>query len=434
MREASQSTIQGLSAEFQRQRSELAGASEQERLALRKEIQAMEDRLSRLHGDLEYRSKEALELFNRDYGGFQADFQRQNKEIHDEQESRLKEFRVFSQDAKNDFEAVQRKLFGKLDDDAKNLDLVLRDIDKRIKDFTAQTKLFDRADGLQEQLNTNIEQMKQEIQNIEDQRKTILDLDPYLTKVRKLADEVNERMAKLQSEKKRLDGLDDDYKKLMSISSVVDQKLAQVTSSNDSLTEIQLTLRHLEEVQDAVEAKFNRLDKKSEILDATADGIEKNFQYLQDIEQKLGGVKSVMQDLPQAVQDLSERVSTLSTHKKEADVALKSITNLDKILKDVESRIAELNKSRDWIARTETRFQEITREADEKVGLLSTLVKKEVAGDNGRSSATAGGPAPSVREVVIKLAQQGWRVDEIARTTKLSRGEVELILEMTGRQ
>jgi transcriptional regulator len=31
---------------------------------------------------------------------------------------------------------------------------------------------------------------------------------------------------------------------------------------------------------------------------------------------------------------------------------------------------------------------------------------------------------------VIKLARQGWKVDEIAKAVKLSRGEVELILDM----
>ena len=34
------------------------------------------------------------------------------------------------------------------------------------------------------------------------------------------------------------------------------------------------------------------------------------------------------------------------------------------------------------------------------------------------------------RQTVTKLARQGWSPEEIARATKLSRGEVELILEL----
>jgi len=37
-----------------------------------------------------------------------------------------------------------------------------------------------------------------------------------------------------------------------------------------------------------------------------------------------------------------------------------------------------------------------------------------------------------VQETVRKLAHQGWKVEEIARAVKLSRGEVELILELGG--
>lgn len=36
----------------------------------------------------------------------------------------------------------------------------------------------------------------------------------------------------------------------------------------------------------------------------------------------------------------------------------------------------------------------------------------------------------NARELVSRLARQGWTVDQISRATKLSRGEVELILEM----
>ena len=49
----------------------------------------------------------------------------------------------------------------------------------------------------------------------------------------------------------------------------------------------------------------------------------------------------------------------------------------------------------------------------------------------------AGNPAPKgksadadLRQTVLKLARQGWGKEEISRATKLSLGEVELILEL----
>jgi DNA-directed RNA polymerase specialized sigma24 family protein len=60
------------------------------------------------------------------------------------------------------------------------------------------------------------------------------------------------------------------------------------------------------------------------------------------------------------------------------------------------------------------------------VRLLETLVKAELP--KGRKE--SGAPSRDQRETVVKLARQGWSAAEIARVTHLSRGEVELILEL----
>ncbi len=424
--------LETIRTDFDKERNDLVAEGTAERANLKREVSDMAEKLANFHTDLEYKTRQVLDSLTRDYSSFQIDIQQQNRDLKEETETQILSFKQFASETRNEFETLQRRLFGKLDDDVKTVDVNLREIDKRVKSFVAQTKLFERADSLKDALADQIEKLRLDIQSVEEQRKTILDLDPYLTKVRKLAEEANEKIAKLTAEKRRLDSLDDDYKKLMSISNVVDQKMAQVTASNDTLTEIQLSMRHLEDVQKDVSAKYERLERKGDVLDATAEGIEKSFQQLRAIEGQIQGINGALNGLPQRVQDLGDRVANLSSHKKEADTALKSMVNLDKVLKDVEGRIEELNKSREWLARTETRLVEISQEADEKVNILSTLVKQDLANDSAKQSILAGGPSQSVRDVVIKLSQQGWRIEEIARTTKLSRGEVELILEMGG--
>ena len=68
----------------------------------------------------------------------------------------------------------------------------------------------------------------------------------------------------------------------------------------------------------------------------------------------------------------------------------------------------------------------MSNQAQEQVKLLGTIMK-----DTGKSGkGEKGAPSMGAREVVTRLAHQGWSVQEIARATKLSRGEVELILEV----
>jgi DNA-directed RNA polymerase specialized sigma24 family protein len=92
----------------------------------------------------------------------------------------------------------------------------------------------------------------------------------------------------------------------------------------------------------------------------------------------------------------------------------------------------ELQTAREWLARTETRLEEVSREAQEQVKLLGSLMKNENSGKKAEKG--QGAPSLSARDMVIKLAHQGWKVEEISKAVQVSRGEVELILELAGKQ
>jgi DNA-binding NarL/FixJ family response regulator len=84
-----------------------------------------------------------------------------------------------------------------------------------------------------------------------------------------------------------------------------------------------------------------------------------------------------------------------------------------------------MQTAREWLARTETRLEEISKQSQDQLKLLGDLLKQDSA-----AKKTRGAPPIGIRENVVKLAHQGWKVDEIARALHLSRGEVELILEL----
>jgi hypothetical protein len=98
-------------------------------------------------------------------------------------------------------------------------------------------------------------------------------------------------------------------------------------------------------------------------------------------------------------------------------------------LSDIEKRMDVMQKAREWLARTETRLEEVTKQAQEQVKIMGTLLKAE--GAKGTTKDRGGAPPIGVRETVVKLAHQGWSIDEISRAVKLSKGEVELILEIS---
>ncbi len=411
---------------YSEEQEELVQNSQAERARIRNEIKSLSESVLELQNELRKRSEESLDRHSRDSEEALTEFQRRSRELLSESDETLKEFRVSAADIKDKVETVQTKLFGKIDDQYKILTVKLQEIDKRQKNFVEQTKIFDRADSLKTSLEETLEDLKSEIARVDAMSKEIKESERKFVKVQKLGEEVGAKFTRFLSERGRIEEMEGDFKKLINLSQAIDLKLNDVTTSHDTLTSLQAQLRQLEDVQKEVDLKFERLESKGNVLDATAAGVDKNFQSLEELEGRVKEITGQISGLPRGIESIRQEIAQLSANKDRADEAMEKLEALDGVLRDIEERSGKMQQAREWLARTETRLQEVGKQAQEQVKLLGSIMKEETR----RGTKEKGAPNLGAREVVTKLAHQGWSVEEIARATKLSRGEVELILEL----
>jgi len=419
-------TIAELKDVFAADREEALAASAEERERLQIELDSLSAQVLGLADEIRDKSAAALGEFGEMYEQLRSDAVHNTTSLGADVDTRVRDFRVFVQDTRDQFSAMQERLLGKLQEETQSLAGNLEEIEKRQRSFAEQTRIFERADSLKDELHRAIAGLKEDLARVEQQRKDIREIEGQFARLKKSTDDVTERMARFMAEKRRIDTLEDDYKRLMSLSQAVELKLDHVTASNDSLQAMQASLRGLEELEKDVEGKFQRLEKKKAILDLTTEGVDRNFQHLQEAEKRLGEISTELSTLPARVEELSNRLGQLSSNRRDADAAVKQLALLDQTLEEIEERMESLNAAREWLARTETRLGEVQTEAEEQVKLLGAIMKQQ---NKGKPSG-GGAPAVTTRDTVLKLARQSWNVDEIARATGLSRGEVELILEL----
>ncbi|WP_020614338.1 SpiroCoCo family coiled-coil protein [Sediminispirochaeta bajacaliforniensis] len=426
LKKSTEENIGALRRDFEAQRDDLILQTQEERTRLKNELKEISDTILEFEGDLRKRTESAFDNFNRDYENFSIEIQKRNRDFQADIDERIKDFKAFGADTKDKVEQMQKKLLGRIEENSGALDAQLQDIDKRLKQFLAQTKLFERADALKIGLQEAIEDLKVEINRIEGQSQEIRETERKFQSIRKLGDEVNGRLNRFLAEKKRLEEMEGDFKKLINISQAVDVKLDQVTGSHDELQSIQARLRSLEDLEKEIEQRYERLEKRRDVMDSTIEGVDSNFQRMTDLEKELKEIDSKLLELPETIDELRRRIDTLAINKRKAEDAMEQLEKVDALLSDSEKRIDELQKAREWLARTETRLEEVSKQAQEQVKLLGSIMKS----DGATGSDKRGAPGMNARELVSRLARQGWTVDQISRATKLSRGEVELILEM----
>ncbi len=424
LRSRSQAAMEAFTRDHQELAKELLERSTDERVALKSDLAQIRSAIDELDGSLRSRSQAAIESFSRGYEELSQEFQKKSRDLTTDIEIQLRDYREAVADTRDKAEAQQKKAFAKIEDQAAALTSTLEEIDKRQKGFIAQTKIFERADTLREDLTQAVEDLKADIARVEVQRKDLFEIEAGIARIKKIGDETSDKAAKFTAEKKRIDLMDADFQRIVSLSQSMELRLEQVTSSHDLLQDIQLRIRKLEEYSKDVETRYDRLEKRREVLDTTTDGVDRNFALLEKVETTVRGLDAELKVMPAEVEDLRKRLKVLAQGKEDADRAVELLRTLDTALKDVEGRINKMEQAREWIAGVETRLTETKAAADESVQTLATIHKASAA------PVVKGKADGDMRNTVLKLARQGWGKEEISRATKLSLGEVELILEL----
>jgi DNA repair exonuclease SbcCD ATPase subunit len=386
--------------------------------ALKTNQRELEEQLKEIAGSVEdwnSRIKETEETTRRDVEAWQSRFSSQLRE------------------AENSLEDARRRTHDLVSETDERIAQVKSGIDeasRHISEFTTQTRLFDKADELRLALERRMEDLKGDLSGLDQRRAEAAQLEAQFVKIRRLEDEVNSKMTRFLSEKHRLEVMEKDFNKLIQTSQAVEEKLRDVTNSDDILQTMQVQLHKLEDAIKDAEEKFQRLEKKNQVLDATADGIDKNYKLLEETETALKRCSEEIEKSRDELDSFQPSIEKLAAADKEAKAAVDKLSLLDTSLTEIEERIQSMQTAREWLARAETRFEELNKETQEMVRFKGALQKEEGRKSGSGTAGSKGAPPIAARENVIKLARQGWGADEIARTLKLSRGEVDLILEL----
>ena len=420
-REKIKQQVEAQSSEFElwqaRLRQQLSGAEN----SLQEQYSIIKSEASERIAEL----RESMTEQRDDFDNLSTDILRRSRELQNELDQQLRGFDERATEITDSFNLANKRMYEKIEEQSRELSFTLAEIDSQQKNFIAQTRIFERADSMKEALEGGIADLHTEINRVAAQAAGISEAEKKFLAIKKLGEDVTVKMVQFSSDRRKIEELDENFKRLMSISQSMDMKLQQVTSADDSLQMVQARLRELDGLQKEVEGRYERLQKKETIVDSTIEGVDKSFQQLNELDHMISVVSERSAPLGTRLDELTRRIDFLTRNKKQIDTAIGHIETIDTTLADLEVRIDRMQKAREWLAGTETRLEEVNKQAQEQVKLLGTLV-------NGYESKARGSGAPphEIRDVVIKLAHQGWTVEQIAKSTKLARGEVELILEL----
>jgi chromosome segregation ATPase len=414
-----------LQDEYSGKTEQLVLESGEERTALRREIAAIEESITRVSSELTEKTRDSLDTLKEQSESYLLEFRKNSREARDDVERKIKELRQSVQESRDKAESNRKEMTAHTDTEYARLMRNLDEIDRRQREFISETRVFERADEMKELLEADIAELNRQLEVVGSGRDEIRIINDQYEKAISLYDEVNSKLARFLSEQQKVENLEGKIARIGSLSESVDLKLDRVTDANDTLQDLQLRLKQLEDLHEDLGGRYERLSEKSHVLDAATDGVDKNFERMTRIEDILKDVAERVLPLRDDLNKAEERQRSLEEEREKIDLVVGKVSTIDVTIAELDKKLEDLGKAREWLARTETRLEEINRETQQRVRLLGTLSKREAGGKK-----SSGSPDMSTREMVVKLAREGWNSEEIATNLKLSRGEVELILEL----
>ncbi|AHH06576.1 Putative viral A-like repeat/charged repetitive motif protein [Borrelia crocidurae DOU] len=436
---------------------------------IQNDVSKLSEQVNTYRSDIEGTIKESYDSFSsimkEEYSAFENEI-KDNLNYSEEEIRTLKNnLQIQVSNIETEFKDRYNLITKSVDENISELKLKALNYDNEFNNFVSETKnnliayktnLMKELDGRYNVINTkieNFERLEAELEKnyelikevyhfknkLEDLRKTLIDEIDLVKKykgdfesvTREIEDvkirisDIIEVFNDLKTHQMDIKGIKKDFVEFLDFYSSFKERYKKFTESYDEIQIYKTKLKEIKDDQNTILDNYDRIGNKDTILKSTLESVDRNFDLISEIESKMNVLFKESSGLTHNIGELKDIVSELLANKDLSQEALNNVQNLKEMLLEIEDKLGYIQNVREKVAKSETRLENLNVAAEERIKTLGILVKTESKyKDNiGLNNAT-------VRDSVIKLMRQGWSALEISRATKLSVGEVELILEL----
>jgi len=319
----------------------------------------------------------------------------------------------------------------------------LGDIEQRIRGFERDSIVLKRAVKFKERVESDIDRFSDLIVQLKEDKKDILSLQKIIQSLKRDEGDISAKVRQLKSERKLVQEIAKNAEQAIGLITLVDEKIKLIESEREVLEKIETGMHELESRHKGLEDRAEALKVKEKDIEVSIETITKTREFINSLEQRTDFLKDSFNEIKDREEDLKKRLAlieektgSLMGNERRIDEVLTRFKEMDSLVVDIEERTKQLQSTREWLARTESRLQNLTREAERLTGELEgtgggSVGVKDKSGQDRPSLLSR--EAESKVKTVLTLFEQQWTIPEICKVTKMSRGEVELILELNNR-
>ena len=281
------------------------------------------------------------------------------------------------------------------------------------------------------QLQESLKELNAKQQLIETMERETTQLQSALKENQLSGQDAAKQLAELLAKRSELSDVQEQMQQILQLSGDLYQQRAELEAQQGKVSDYQNQLHKLEHLYGQSSNLLQLFDEHKDQLLESASVLYNYQDSLGELEQKVQSLQGQLEPLELGFEKAHELRGEIEGQQQELQSAQQQLSQMQGAITALHDDSRGIDKMREWIAKTETRMLELSRDIQGNLRTVETIVRKNRSGErSGGAHGKAGKVDSDVRNTVIQLHGKNWNNSEIARATQLSVGEVELILEM----
>lgn len=312
--------------------------------------------------------------------------------------------------------------------DLKDLNKRTKEIESRYDGLVKKAAIIEKAEDLAEKSGKNIKVITQFLKDLDGKKKeietTLKSMDTIKTEYKAL----DAMLAGIAANKKESQNIYNTVSEALEKVKDTQEILGIIDKQYSKVDDVKAVLLETLKIYEEIRTRISEAEKKRDIINTLIDSVDtaKDDIKVMDekvalIEDKVTTMNKVSKKIEEDVKAAQSKISGLFSDQDRIGSAVDKIADIENLLIHIDEEGKKVQKMREWVANLETQLERIKGSQESFLGTSGGGTPRRAAADKGTDE--------DAIKNILRLKEQGWSVEDISKSLKMSRAYVELIIE-----
>lgn len=308
----------------------------------------------------------------------------------------------------------------------------LADIELRQTTFAKTTPLFKEIDELKVLLEESLHDLKIQTKNMDIRQQEVQELHVNLEKVLTASASVDDKIVKMHKARIQFEEMMTHVTHVEQSYERIERKSKNLALFHEQLNDIQQDLHNVRSQEQLLVNQIKLLQQDVQVIQEKDFKLQEQTQKTHELSQTIDqSVQQVLQ-MHQQLEEVTQQIKLVEDQRAKMDYLLKFFENSEEKVIDMEHRVAKIDLMRDWIVHAEDRLDKLQRNAKSTLRTMNMISDNEE--DENLYLNSKKSKSVNKKDAIIRLYEEGWSIDQIAKQLKVPIGQVTLEIDRRERR